>query len=787
MNGKTNHGIYKKVLLVFVMTVLCALFAVSASALETTGQCGENVYWTFNEAEGELIISGKGQMYDYSYEDVSPFSRDNTITSVTIEEGVFNIPETAFRNCEGIVSISLPDTLQSIGSFAFSGCKALKKIVIPENVSNIGSETFAGCTNLASVTILSPTIRLTYDFLGCLNIREIHLPDAAIFISASEFKGTAFYNDPNNWDNGVLYIGKHLIKADDSITGSYTVKPGTLSIASSAFCCENLESIIIPETVEICGSLSCPNLNDIQLPNRTKVIYIEKQALSNTKYYKDSSNWKNGALYIGEHLIEAGDSISGDYIVADGTITISDNAFNDELNISSVRIPDSVLAIGDSAFAWCQNIKTVNIGSGVTEIGKDAFSFCRNIEKFIVDEQNNYFCSDEYGALYDKNQSVLLHYPNNNRIKKYILPETIKHINDCALRENTFVEEVVLNDGLEVIGNEAFCDCFRLRNIVFPDSLLEIGDAAFGHIFFDSDIVLPKNLRYIGECALLAVSLDTMTVKGMDTQFGEYSNNFTEFTISGISTDKFVELLIQDDDSLGEYMVFYDDIIPIGTIRCHAGSTAEAYAKENGIDCELIHFFSDWVYDWDNLVRSHECDICGFTETEPLEKTENGGVEIVEPVDPDTEFIVEEITKNGDKYAVVEKTLGENLEGDYSILKTFDITLKNKDGVHVQPDGTVKVKLPLDWDKEGDYKVYRVNDDGTLTDMEAYREGSHMVFDTDHFSIYVIVDESPEQPEEPAETEENDSPFGFLTEIIRMFKELLNKIITFFRSIGDLT
>ena len=47
------------------------------------------------------------------------------------------------------------------------------------------------------------------------------------------------------------------------------------------------------------------------------------------------------------------------------------------------------------------------------------------------------------------------------------------------------------------------------------------------------------------------------------------------------------------------------------------------------------------------------------------------------------------------------------------VLKAFDITLKNSNGVHVQPDGTVKVKLPLDWEKAGNYKVYRVNDDGT--------------------------------------------------------------------------
>ena len=34
-----------------------SLFAVKASALDVTGQCGENVYWTFDESSGLLTIS----------------------------------------------------------------------------------------------------------------------------------------------------------------------------------------------------------------------------------------------------------------------------------------------------------------------------------------------------------------------------------------------------------------------------------------------------------------------------------------------------------------------------------------------------------------------------------------------------------------------------------------------------------------------------------------------------------------------------------------------------------
>ena len=156
------------------------------------------------------------------------------------------------------------------------------------------------------------------------------------------------------------------------------------------------------------------------------------------------------------------------------------------------------------------------------------------------------------------------------------------------------------------------------------------------------------------------------------------------------------------------------------------------------------------------MIRYRECKIenCDAREEEPLETTGSGDVEIIEPVDPDTDFVVDVLTD----YVIIEEALTEGVAGDWEIVKAFDITMTGKDGVHVQPDGTVKVKLPLDWSKDGVYKVYRVNEDGTLTDMNAYRQGSHMVFDTDHFSIYVIVDESektdePITPDTPDNTE----------------------------------
>ena len=69
------------------------------------------------------------------------------------------------------------------------------------------------------------------------------------------FDNTAYYNDSTNWTNNVLYIGNHLIVANTTISGSYTIQSGTKCIGSYAFRdCTSLTSITIPDSVTGIGS-----------------------------------------------------------------------------------------------------------------------------------------------------------------------------------------------------------------------------------------------------------------------------------------------------------------------------------------------------------------------------------------------------------------------------------------------------------------------------------------------------------------------------------------------------
>lgn len=80
------------------------------------------------------------------------------------------------------------------------------------------------------------------------------------------------------------------------------------------------------------------------------------------------------------------------------------------------------------------------------------------------------------------------------------------------------------------------------------------------------------------------------------------------------------------------------------------------------------------------------------------------------------------------------------------ITHTYNISLV-KNGTETQPDGKVKVYIQVPEDlvplvkSKGStlIKIYRVEENGELTDMKAKVEGDCFVFTTDHFSLYTIV------------------------------------------------
>ena len=92
----------------------------------TSGTCGDNLTWSFDD--GTFTISGTGKMYDYNVKDRPWKDLKDEIASLVVDYGVTTIGESAFYECQGLKSISLPETLEVIGGWSFYKCYGLTNI-----------------------------------------------------------------------------------------------------------------------------------------------------------------------------------------------------------------------------------------------------------------------------------------------------------------------------------------------------------------------------------------------------------------------------------------------------------------------------------------------------------------------------------------------------------------------------------------------------------------------------------------------------------------------------------
>jgi hypothetical protein len=106
-------------------TILTAEFAQSFS-----GQCGDDLYWSYDETAKTISITGSGKMYDY--------------TATTQ-------PWLLFK--EEIKEVIIANTATSIGTSAFEGCVRLAKISLGTGLEDIAANAFAGCTRLYDIYV----------------------------------------------------------------------------------------------------------------------------------------------------------------------------------------------------------------------------------------------------------------------------------------------------------------------------------------------------------------------------------------------------------------------------------------------------------------------------------------------------------------------------------------------------------------------------------------------------------------------------------------------------------
>ena len=209
----------KKLLTVAMLLVFCT-FANKVLAWTGTGTAadpwliGDGQTNTASAVKAKLVdrtltIFGTGNMADfyYSTEGEAPWWFDttqrNAIQFVTIENGVTNIGDRAFKDCANLASVTIPNSVSIIGQQSFYNCTSLYALVIPSTTTTIEDEAFYNCTGLLSIADMRATPQnINSNVFQGVTVNNIYL--------ATPKEATAAYQSASVW-SGFKFVAPYVL------------------------------------------------------------------------------------------------------------------------------------------------------------------------------------------------------------------------------------------------------------------------------------------------------------------------------------------------------------------------------------------------------------------------------------------------------------------------------------------------------------------------------------------------------------------------------------------------
>ena len=438
-------------------------------------------------------VEHDGVTYTVTALSVWAFGGCTNLTSVTVPEGIDEIPNSAFSGCTALATLSLPSSLRTVGNYAFNGCSGIVTLELPEGLETIGDQSFRNCTGLTTLTLPSTltTIERAFDYCSALqNVYSHILTPMSI--------GGFYYTGASETCVLTVPLGTRDAYLADDILGWSDGSNGQTKVFNSIV----EDNMAVVKTQEGVPVRYC--LNTTQ--HTAMVGQSQYTDLTDSDYLSIPSG-TTGTVTIPSSIEYLGQT----YTVSQ----VGYKSFYNVTGLTSVSLPNTITSVGGYAFSLCTNLTT----AVVPKTGSYMFSGCTALADVTITDETS--------------DISMAAFTNCTSLAHIDLPAQAKTIGTNAFCYCTALDSVVIPSTVTSIGMQAFTYCTSLKYIVLPASLTTLGNDVFYYANKIESMVaknpVPVDLTAISRFTTAFSSKCVLTVP-VDTRDAYLAAGWTEKT-----------------------------------------------------------------------------------------------------------------------------------------------------------------------------------------------------------------------------------------------------------------
>lgn len=719
---------------------------------KTLDYLGDAVFWSCERLFSIVVPDGIDKIPDGTFYKC-------WLTSVNIPEGVKSIGDNAFYECRmsninipngvksignhafwngALRSVSLPDSVEIIGTTAFYKNNRMETIQLSRNLKAIGRDAFKYCTQLESATY--PASEEQWTAINVLSGNDA-LTDVLTFLNNPEDD----FDDENQNDNS---SGNEDIS--DTDTGTNDKETSTIENGFAIF--SDISSLSVKKGGKITIGVSVYTNGEIvsdvsqitfSIDNSNIVKRSKVSSLNNQFFYVTLEGNDIGTTYI-----TFSDSNTG--YVAQVPITV----FQDHLHSYTLgAVPTQNIDKYESNFYNVNGLFVDNYTYAMQADGSASVSFDVYNTNYIYGMVEIY---DSNGQLKD---AVMIDKVKNNAtsIKGAVWDnfwclahdivdgDLLTYRQESGYSKKTSISVTIPQDGYIKITNDSQTSWLvsLINGIDLTMQISSLNKKVSNYNPNDSGFVSELTKKVINEkIKTEAINESQDLVKEFNkniainmSQSSDALGNFINTFTKNLNALNFDKIVIETCSDMGVGMaenVFTYFAGPIGKVL-EASFTGIEFGNMTLQFCHFMQYSNAGAI----LIQNQGGGVRAAEQIKVESQVDfDDDVALdVYKVEPSLDFLKELKQNYPDLY-------DEHRQG---LTYIYNITLV-KNGAETQPNGEVDVYIPIPQNLKnisysGNVKVYRIEEDNTLTEMDAKISGDCLVFKTTHFSLYTVVAE----------------------------------------------